>query len=251
MPSEKERLDRLCEELAGGSEAKLETGQIGMMGEKRLHMLGKRLACPHSDCHEVRVGQYHADVLCDGEITEVQTASWYPLQKKLRYYLEQTDYRVTLLCPVVAKRRLIRLDAQTGEVMRCRLSPKRVRAWQMLAEAYWIGDLLEHERFRVRILYLAADEYRYSERLERGRKAGRYEKEVFPRELLAEETWQGRDSLIPLVEMLPEEFDRKTFGTVSGLTGQIAWRALTLLCRLGFLDAKKEGKAYRYRRTLT
>ena len=66
---------------------------IGTYSEKRF---------PDADCYEVKVGNYVADVLCDGHITEIQTTAYAKLAPKIRYYLENTDYTVSVVMPLIS-----------------------------------------------------------------------------------------------------------------------------------------------------
>ena len=116
MEESKLIFDGICRSVAAEG---LEGAGIGTMAEKRMHKALKRYICPDESCHEVRIkpdgtastedrekaesgrGGYIADIYKDGEIFEIQTAGFYPLKKKIEFYLKNTDFKVTVVHPLV------------------------------------------------------------------------------------------------------------------------------------------------------
>ena len=111
---DREKFAKLCAEDGAGE---ICADSIGLYKEKRLHRILKRLVCENPDAHEFKIGNYVADVFETGRITEIQTGSFYPLHRKLTYYLAKTDYEVRLVHPVIAEKRIIRIDKESGEVI--------------------------------------------------------------------------------------------------------------------------------------
>ena len=129
---------RLClEEL---SRTKVRDG-IGLLAEKRLHGVLKRWVWDDESCHEQNVPQrdgkitrFVADVLTPfGEIFEIQTADLYPMRQKLAFYMEQTDFKVTVVHPLIGRKFISWMDPATGEVTTRRRSPLREDALTALA----------------------------------------------------------------------------------------------------------------------
>ena len=238
---EKRRFDALCATEAG---VMPEEGRIGTYGEKRLHRMLKHWCCPDTDCHEQAVGRFVADILRDGQIIEIQTGSLYPLAAKLAYYLEETEYSVTVVHPLIAECDLLRLDRDSGELLRKRRSGKHEGAGQLLAALSPISRFLDSPRLTVYAPLLRTEEHRYSERV-RYRRSGAVEKEVFVRELLGDIRLCGTESYRPF---LPEasEFVAAEFEKQSGLKGREAGRVLLTLCGAGVLTRRREGRRYRY-----
>ena len=241
---ESERFASLCQR-----EAERADGTAGdrfeLYAEKRLHRILKDFISEEEGTQEVSVGRYTADLLVGNEITEIQTKSLRSLAPKLAYYLGETEYRVTVLHPILAEKRLIRADRETGEVLSIKRSPKRGRSLDGLAELYGIASLLPNERLRIRFLFLRADEVRYSERV-RYRKTGVYDSELFPRELLGETVLKEREDYR---EFLPEgvtDFTAAEYGKHTKLRGRHLYSALNTLCAVGLLRREREGKKYRY-----
>ena len=77
---------------------------IGTYKEKQMHVALKRYATHDESRFEVKIGPYIADVCEKDRITEIQTGSFYPLRDKIAYYLNETEYHVTILHPIVTKR---------------------------------------------------------------------------------------------------------------------------------------------------
>ena len=242
-----ERFAALCEEEASIVERGNGEG-IGTYGEKRLHRILKRFVCDDVHAWEVPVvGRYVADVLTEGQITEIQTGSFRPLTSKLRAYLERTDYGVTVVHPILAEKTIYRMDRESGELHYKKRSPKRGRAEDILPQLYWLGELLPDPRLTVKVLLIRADEHRFSERM-RYRKEGAYESELYPRELLECVTLQG---LSDYEAFLPPDssFTAAEYGKFSKLRGRNVYSALNFFCAVGLLRREKEGNHYRYFRT--
>ena len=244
MIVDKERFDSLCEKYSTWCQ----TGEsIGTYNEKRLHLILKRLVCDDPECYEVRIGKYVADVFCEGHIAEIQTGGFYSLRDKLAYYLSETDFSVTLIHPVVASKRIVRMDKETGEVLRCRMSPKRVKQGEIFKELFWISELLKNERIDIVILYISADEYRYSDEVVRYRKCGKRDSELFPRELIRTETFCGAESYRYLLDGCPDVFAAKEFGALKKMSGRALYSTLNLLCTLGLIKKRKrDARSYEY-----
>ncbi|MBO5938649.1 MAG: hypothetical protein J6Q82_04025 [Clostridia bacterium] len=240
----RERFAALCEREADRADATAGE-RFELYAEKRLHRILKDFISEEEGTQEISVGKYTADLLVGDEITEIQTRSLRPLLPKLCYYLSDTEYRVTVVHPILAEKTLIRAERDTGEVLSVKKSPKKGRVTDGLSELYWLSSLLPNERLTVRFLLLRADEVRYSERV-RYRKSGAYDAELFPRELLDEIVLGCReDYRIFLPEGLAD-FTAAEYAGWSKLRGRNIYSALNTLCAVGVLRKEQEGKKYRY-----
>ena len=239
-----ERFDRICEKF---TDIRADGGSIGTYKEKRLHMLLKHFVCEDSSCYEISVGKCVADVLRDGVITEIQTGSLYPLAPKLRYYLENTDHTVNVIKPVIVSKRIIRVERETGEIIRVRRSPKKVGIDDVMSDISHISDAVMNERFSISVFYIDADEYRYSDERVRYRRSGKFDSELFPRELIDIETYKGMSSYGFLLDGCKESFTAKEYGEQKGFSGRALYRTLKLLCDIGLVKREKAGRSYEYR----
>lgn len=220
---------------------------IGTYNEKRFHRIFKRYVTENAECYEVKVGKYVADVLCDGHVTEIQTKSYSKIAPKIAYYLGQTEYSVSVILPLVSKKRIIRADKQTGEVMYTRRSPIRISEYDALSELYYLRDYIGSERLLIHILMVSAEEYRYSERV-KYRRSGAYDNDLRPVDILDEIVLQKKKDYERFVpESLKNgEFDAKQYAKATALRGRALYSALNTLYEIGVLTRRAEGKRFIY-----
>ncbi len=241
------RFDRLCAEFET-TMAQRDSEWIGTYNEKLLHKALKRAICDDENCLEIRVGSYVADVLCDGEIFEIQTGGFYPLAKKIEYLLENTEYRITVVHPLISELLLIRVNGETGEVIRKKRSPKREAPCDILSELYYLRHLVSSERVRFLLPQISGEEYRFSERV-RGRKSGAYDAQFFPRRMigLTEIRMLGDiRAVLPPELRVVESFDSAYFAKLLKLRGRRLSQALKFLCDTGIAKREKDGRKYIY-----
>ena len=216
---------------------------IGTYSEKRLHRILKSLYAG-VDCQEIPVGDYVADVLCDGVITEVQTGDFRKYLSKLRYYLDATEYKIRLVIPLISEKMLIRMDEETGEVIRKKRSPLKKGFFHGLAALYPIREILPSDRVEIDVLLISAKEHRYSERV-KYRKSGAYISDMFPQRITDERSFSKQsDYLFFLPEQ--DEFTAKEYSSFGKIKGRELYSCLNTLCQIGVISRKKEGKSYVY-----
>lgn len=225
-----------------------EEAGIGIYNEKRLHRILKRTLCERESCFEVKVGRYTADILEDGRIYEIQCGNFFPLKDKISYYLNSTEYDVTVVHPLIVKKTIIRAERQTGEILRIRRSPIKESPWSALAMLKPLNAFLTHPRFHLRLMLVEVEEYRYSEAM-RYRKKGRYDSELFPIALVDTVVF---DSPFDYKYFLPEElgneeFSAADFAPYAPLRGLALYSALNTLATAELLERRKEGRRVRYR----
>lgn len=220
---------------------------IGTYNEKRFHRIFKRLVTEDAGCYEIKVGRYVADVMCDGHITEIQTAGYARLAPKIKYYLEQTDCTVSVVLPLIASKKIIRADKETGEIKYIRRSPKTDGEADALKHLYYLREYLSDERLLVHIAFVAVEEYRYSERL-RYRREGKYDSDLRPVSLEREVVLRGSDDYRRFVpeSLRRGEFNAKQYSQAMHLRGRYIYSALNTLCSLKIISRREEGKKYFY-----
>lgn len=242
------RFKELCDAEAYTSADFFEESGIGIYNEKRMHKILKRTVCERESCYEIRVGKYIADICDDGVITEIQCGDFAPLREKLSYYLTGTEYDVCVVHPLIVKRRIIRADKETGEIIRIRTSPRRESEWDALAELYPIRELLGSPRLSVRLMPVEVEEYRFSERM-RYRREGAYDREVFPTALLGCIELDGTEDYFRFFpkELSGREFTAKDYEPFTPLRGRSIYSALNVLAALGIIEREKQGRMVRYK----
>lgn len=155
---------------------------IGTQSEKTVHRVLKYFINPSSDCHEVHVEGYIADVMNqDGRIFEIQTRNFGLLRKKLNAFLPQ--HPVTIVYPVMQKRTLCWILPQTGEVTKRRTSPKRGCWSDVLPELYRLMDTVGDPRLSVCVALMEGDEYRIADGYANDGKRGSHRYEIMPKRL--------------------------------------------------------------------
>lgn len=224
---------------------------IGIYNEKRLHRILKRTFCQNENCFEVGVGRYVADILEGSIITEIQCGPFAPLRKKLEYYLNETDYSVRIVHPIIVRRMIIRAERETGEIARVRTSPKRESVYHALADLYPLGELLPTPRVTLELALIEAEEFRYSERM-RYRKKGAYDSELFPTALTGVVELCSIDDYSALLpEAFPSgEFSASDVKNLFKLTSRQLYSMLNTLCDIGALERSKQGRCVKYNRPI-
>ncbi len=247
-----------------------EGAEIGTLNEKHLHAILKDYMCDDPTRQEIRLddhlitGQYPlrtdkktlhradryvADILSEaGEIIEIQTGSFYPLTKKIDYYLRMTDYRVTVVHPLAATKWLRYLDGNSGELSARRRSPKKETVRDIAGELYWLAPFLAEPRFSLRLELLEVEEIRMTgvKRYHGRHRSERYDR--IPLALLDEVVFSRPEDyaehFLPAPSVLPDPFGAAAFSRVSGIRGRAVYGILGILSDLGFLQPVdlQEGK---------
>ena len=248
---------RLCHEEL--SREKLREG-IGLYEEKRLHSVLKRWLCDDFSCHEKKITgrgekkrHFVADVLtADGEIFEIQTGKLYPLRDKIKFYMEQTDHRVTVVHPLTARKFVSWMDAQTGEIVKRNLSPHRQTPLHALAQLKPFLPYLGSPRFSLIFPAIEADEYRLLDGWGKGGKRGSHRYELMPLALLEVYRFASGAELLSLFpEQTPTEFTAKEFGKITRLRGYALYDALAVFEALGAVQKiGKQGRANLFARRI-
>lgn len=240
--TDKERFERLCKR---DSETPHAREGIGTLSEKRLHRVIKSYVSEDSSSYELPVGKYVADVFKDGEIYEIQTGSFQRLLPKLSYYLEQTPYSVTVIHPVIRNKRIIRIDPETGEILRSSLSPSHGSAADLLVQLFHVRDLLPNERIKIKLLLIDAEEYRYSERV-KYRRTGAYDSELFPISLISESDLSWAEDFRQFLPQGTDSFCASDYSAFIKKKGRKLYSCLNLLCSVDILQREKDGRKYIY-----
>ena len=220
---------------------------IGTYSEKRFHRIFKRFVTDDASCYEAKIGGYVADVLCDGHVTEIQTTSYSKLAPKIKYYLENTDYTVSVVLPLICHKRIIRADKDTGEIKYVRTSPQKAQFSDALTHLYYLREYLADKRLMIHVVMVSAEEYRYSERM-RYRLKGAYDNDVRPMDIKEETVLSGASDYLRFLpdELREGEFDTAAYSKLSGMGGRSMYSALNVLTSLGILARRQEGRKYFY-----
>jgi hypothetical protein len=229
---DKVRFNGACRAICGSVPSR---NGIGVLSEKTLHSVIKRFIEPNEALQEVKVGGYYADIKNEDGIFEIQTRSFNKLRTKLTAYLETE--KVTVVYPIPAVKRLVWIDAQTGELTSPRKSPKRGSYFDAFPELYKLDMLIANESLCVLLLMIDMDEYRYLNGWSADGKKGSTRHERYPialadSVLLA--TKEDYERLLP--SDLCSSFTSKEFALAAKIRLRVAQTVLTVLSKCGAIQ---------------
>ncbi len=236
---------------------------IGTLREKRLHAVVKRYLCEDVTTHEIPLRdilsidgapntKMVADVLVDDHIYEVQTGGFYPLKKKLQWYLDHTDCEITVVHPMAGIKYLSWIDPDDGQVVSRNKYNKRGRVKDVAKELYWLSDFVGHPRFSLRLLLLEIEEYRILDGYGKEKKCRASKYERFPTALLGDvRLYEPEDYAFYFLpeSMGDEPFTAAEYTKASGIRGKAAYSMLHLMVKLGILtEGEKLGRSMTFLR---
>ncbi len=223
---------------------------IGTLGEKTLHAILKYFFEEDENYHEIKVGNFYADILNQAGITEIQTRQWNKLREKLKAFLP--EHKVTLVYPVAYTKWLLWINEETGEISNKRLSPKKGSAYDIFIELYRIKNFLNDKNLRLSIVLLDIEEYRLLNGWSRDGKKGSWRHDRIPkglRNVININTKEDYSILIP--DTLPESFTSKDFAKASGLRLSNAQTALNILYYVNAIErVGKKGNMFIYQKSV-
>ena len=255
MIGSKITFEKLCYEELGRVK---ERDGIGLYAEKRLHSVLKRWVWDDFTAHEQKVperggkiSRFVADVLTpDGQIFEIQTGDMYPLARKVAFYMEQTDFKVTLVHPLAAVKWVSWLDPETGEVAERNRSTKREGVLHGIAQLKAFAQYLGDPRLTVVFPLLELEEFRLLDGWVKNPKRRSHRYELIPTGLLDTAELYGKADYTALLPAdLPERFTAKVFAKYTRLRGYDLYSALAVFEALGAVKRLgKEGRSYVFER---
>lgn len=256
------RFDRICAEEISGCVKSADS--IGTYSEKRVHIAFKRFACEDRSCYEVRVlptkevkdGESKksfciADVKVGNDIYEIQTGPLAPLAEKIRFYLERTDCKVTVIHPLISLKWVAWIDPESGTVSQRRRSPQKEGVMHAAYELYAIREFLGNERLTVVFPLIEAEQYKFLNGRGKSKKLRAKKYETFPLSLTESIVLHSPEDYKKLLlpNELPDCFTASEYAKVTKIKGVSTYSALTVLCAVGFLQkGEKVGRSYIYKR---
>lgn len=134
--------------------------QIGTLSEKSIHSIIKRYIEPNIEYHEIKVGNYIADIKKDNQIHEIQTQNFKKLVPKIDYYLENT-IKTTIVYPLIERRYINWVNPTTQNIEERRKSSHIGVIQDMFKELYWIIDYIKNPLIELDIILIDVEEYKY------------------------------------------------------------------------------------------
>ncbi|MCM1184760.1 MAG: hypothetical protein NC337_15435 [Roseburia sp.] len=221
---------------------------IGTLREKTVHSVLKYYYAPNPAYHEVKIGQYVADICIDGEIFEVQTRNFNTMRGKLDYFLREHD--VTIIYPVAHTKWLSWMDMETGELSPKRKSPKTGTIYRIIPELYRIKMFIHHPNLHFIIALIDIEETRYLNGWSYNKKRGSSRMDGIPVNLYDEvriDTLSDYGKFLP--EGLVEDFTSRDLAKAAKITQSAASTLLNVLLETKIIERiGKTGNSYLYRR---
>lgn len=218
--------------------------QITTYHERSLHAFLKSRFCPDEEKHEVKIGKFVADA-CDGNVIfEIQTGNFGPLAKKIKFYLENTDYKIVIVRPLGKNRRIFWLDKESGELKRSqRPSPKHENLASGIADLYYLRELFGNERLSFCFLLMEINEVRLLDGYGKHKKIRATSVDRLAGEIYCEHYISTIDDIkAEILPLLPDgEFSRAELSKALGLNALKLWSAQKFLTETGILSFKQVG----------
>ena len=216
--------------------------------ERSLHASLKKHFCSDESMHEIRIGRFIADA-CNGKtIFEVQTGNFAPLTKKLKFYIENTDFDILVVRPIAKNRRVFWIDADGALQKAPRLSSRHENIASGIADLYYIKEFLSDRRVSFCFPIMEIDEVRLldgygKQKKIRATSVDRIAGDIYEIKYI-NDVDDIKNEIFPL---LPDEpFDRKELSRCLKLSALKLWSAQKLFCELKILSVNKEGRKFMF-----
>lgn len=134
--------------------------------ETALHRQLKEYYAGEACQREVRVDGYRIDALVGDELVEIQQASFGALRRKVQTLLQ--THRVTVVKPLVARKRLIWHARRNGPEISRRWSPTHHSMLQVFQDLVHFVPVFPHPRLTLEVLLTEQEEHRVRRRQRRG-----------------------------------------------------------------------------------
>lgn len=219
---------------------------IGTLSEKTVHAVLKEYYGGGEENKEIPLGGFVADVVSEDGVIEIQTRALYRLERKLEALLPLC--RVTVVYPIEARKYLLDIDPDSGELISKRLSPKRVKIWHGIAELYGIRKFLGDENLTVRFPVLTVEETRIRA-VEKKRRADKIDK--LPADMTEEVVIRRKEDIAALLpEKLPDGFTSAEFAKLCRINADTAGKCIRVLSVMGIItECGKQGRCKLWKKT--
>ena len=215
---------------------------VGTLSEKTVHAVLKYYYVPNEAYHEIKVGNYVADALFDGEIYEIQSKSFFTMKNKLDLFLK--DHDVTIIYPIPICKTISYIDPDTGEISKPVKSSKKGKLYDIVPEIYGIKDYLNNKKLHFILCFIEMDEYKILDGWSKDKKKGATKMDRTPRKIIGEFRIDKKRDFINLLPgytngrrdkdcPIPAEFTTKDIAELTGVHVSYAQTLLNVLCSLG------------------
>ena len=212
--------------------------------ERSLHSFLKKDVCPDNSKHELKIGRYVADA-CDGEeIFEIQTGNLKPLAKKLQYYIENTDHRISIVHPIAQNKKIFWVD-ESGEIKKApRTSSRHENICHGISDLYYVKEFIGNERISFCFVLMEIDEIRLLDGYGKNKKVRATSVDKIAGDIYSRICIKNEEDIANVVlPLLPDSpFSREEMSSAFRLKGMKLWSIQKLLLELGLIASSKEGR---------
>ncbi len=221
---------------------------IGELNEKSLHAALKLLFSCGESSQEIKIGTHYADVLRDDGIFEIQTRSLFRLKPKLTAFLLQ--YPVTVVYPIVHKKRTSWIDPDTGELIKETKSTRKGSFYHGIKELSSLADLIGTDGLSFLLLLVDIDEIKLRDGYGKDKKRRATIKDKLPTDLAGAMLIKSRaDCKRLLPPSLPPLFSSEELRKALGIHKNHVGYALSFFQKVGLIEQDhKEGRRVIYRK---
>jgi len=173
--------------------------------ESSLHRQLKEIYADKGSRVEERLDHYRIDVVCDGELIEIQHGSLAAIRNKVKRLLD--EHRLLVVKPIVVQKQLVKQDARGGRVISRRLSPKRGCVLDLFHELVHFTQVFPHRNLVLEIPLIDIEEWRYPGHGRRRRRSPR-DHEIEDQRLLRLHEIHRFRTAKDLLRLLPSDLPR-------------------------------------------
>lgn len=209
--------------------------KIGILSEKNVHSILKSYLEVDNNYHEIKIGNYYADIMKDNHIYEIQTRSFDKLRGKLDAFLK--DYDVTIVYPIDHKKWILWINKDSGIVEEKNLSKRTGNINLIFKELYKIKSFLLNERLHLKIMLIDLEETRILDGYSKDLKKSSTKLNKYPLDLYDEVDILSKGDYYKFIpEGLPFEFTSKEYAKKGKIRISDAQIALNILFYLGTVN---------------
>lgn len=216
--------------------------------ETSLHRQLKEIYADGESQLEAPLAKFRIDVVCGGELVEIQHGSLAAIRDKVASLLK--THRVLVVKPIVTCKWIVRQDARGGRVLSRRRSPKQGTLLDLFHELVYFTRVFPHANLSLEVPLVEIEEWRYPGHGRRRRWRAK-DHQVEDQKLLRVHSvhrFRSGDDLIRLLPAgLPSPFHTGDLASQCGISRWFAQRIAYCLRKMNLVvEAGKAGNARLY-----
>jgi hypothetical protein len=218
--------------------------------ESSLHRELKQIYADRGACVEAKLDQYRIDVICDGQLIEIQHGSLSAIRAKVQHLLK--SHRVLVVKPIIRRKRLVKQDGRGGPIISRRLSPKQGNLIDLFDELIYFTRVFPHRNLALEVPLVDIEEWRYPGHGRRRRRR-KQDHQVEDQKLLKLHRIHRFHSAADLLQLVPQElpapFHTGHLAAKMQIARWVAQRIAYCLRHMGaFEEVGKQGNVRLYQR---